>query len=118
MTEPQLLRYQTAEQKPQSNQPRWRINTSHILVTGREQALQILAWLDETIPENQHACFENLAAMYSICGSNLNYGNIGWIEPGQTDKRFESALCSLRPGEWYPEPIETSWGWHVVARIE
>jgi len=114
----QLLRYGPQEPQIQGTRPRWRITAAHILVQDRRMALQILEWLAETVPENQHACFENLAAMYSECGSCLTHGVIGLVEPGQTDPEFERALCRLRPGEWSKEPVETSWGWHVVARIE
>jgi parvulin-like peptidyl-prolyl isomerase len=114
----QRLRFSQTDPKQPSNRPRWRITAAHILVDSEAFARQCIAWLDETVPENQHACFENLAAMYSQCGSAMTHGVIGVIEPGQTDPDFESALCKLRPGEWSKEPVKTSWGWHVVARIE
>lgn len=114
----QILRYSTSEPRTQNNQPKWRINCSHILVQDPALARQIIDWITETVPENQHACFENLAAMYSECGSCLNYGNIGWIEPGMTHINFERALCCLRPGQWFPDPVGTDWGWHVIARVE
>jgi parvulin-like peptidyl-prolyl isomerase len=113
----QRLRFQQANPPLHQDQPRWRITAAHILVDSEAFARQCIAWLAETVPENQHACFENLAAMYSTCGSCLTHGVIGAVEPGQTDLAFERALCSLRPGEWYPEPVETAWGWHVIARI-
>jgi parvulin-like peptidyl-prolyl isomerase len=99
-------------------EPRWRIEVCHILVQEQALAEQIIAWLEETVPENRHACFENLVAMYSECGSVNNYGRIGAITPGMTDPEFERAVCSIRPGEYYKKPVKTSWGWHVVARIE
>jgi peptidyl-prolyl cis-trans isomerase C len=113
-----VLRYGPVEHRAQSDAPRWRINVSHILVDTEQFARQIIAWIEETHPDNQHACFENLAAMYSTCGSCLSYGNIGWIEPGQTDASFEQAVCRLRPNEWTQEPVQTSWGWHVIARVQ
>ncbi len=114
----QILRFGSQKPLEPSERPRWRITAAHILVSSPEKAQQIIDWLAETIPENQHAAFENLAAMYSQCGSSLSHGVIGTVEPGQTDRSFERALCTLRPGEWYRQPVETAWGWHVVARIE
>lgn len=118
MSSPEDLRWARQDPHIIAARPRWRITAAHILVDSEQLAQQICAWLAETVPENQHAAFENLVAMYSTCGSVANYGIIGEIEPGQTDPDFESALCTLRPGEWYPKPVRTSWGWHVVARIQ
>jgi parvulin-like peptidyl-prolyl isomerase len=118
MTTEQRLRFQQAQPPQHAVHPRWRITAAHILLDTEEFARQCIAWLEETHPDNQHACFENLAAMYSQCGTAASHGVIGQIEPGQTDRSFEQMLCSLRPGEWAREPVKTAWGWHVIARIE
>ncbi len=65
--------------------------------------------------------FSELARTHSACPSKAQGGNLGQIGKGSTVPEFEAALASLKPGEMTAEPIETPYGFHVIAldrRIE
>lgn len=65
--------------------------------------------------------FADLARAESACPSGKAGGNLGQIGPGQTVPEFERALATLPVGEIARMPIETRYGFHVVAldrRIE
>lgn len=49
-------------------------------------------------------------------GTAANGGDLGFVEPGQLDPRFEAAVLKLATGE-LSSPIQTKFGWHVV-RVE
>ncbi len=40
-------------------------------------------------------------------------GDLGWLNPGDTDPRFEDAMKNLAVGE-ISEPIKTRFGWHLI----
>lgn len=84
---------------------------SHILVKTEEEAKAILAELEGG------ADFAELAKEKSIGPSNVQGGELGWIEPGQTVAPFEEAALALKPGELSP-PTETQFGWHVIKLKE
>jgi peptidyl-prolyl cis-trans isomerase C len=65
--------------------------------------------------------FDETARAESECPSGKTGGNLGQIGPGQTVPEFERELASLPVGEVAPRPIESRYGFHVVAvdrRIE
>jgi peptidyl-prolyl cis-trans isomerase C len=67
------------------------------------------------------AAFTALAETLSACPSGKTGGNLGQLGPGQTVPEFERALSAMAVGTVHPEPIETRYGFHVVAldrRIE
>lgn len=84
---------------------------SHILVKTEEEAKAIVAELEGG------ADFAELAKEKSIGPSNVQGGELGWIEPGQTVAPFETAALALQPGEMSP-PTETQFGWHVIKLKE
>ncbi len=84
---------------------------SHILVKTEEEAKAIVAELEGG------ADFAELAKEKSIGPSNVQGGELGWIEPGQTVAPFEAAALALKPGELSP-PTETQFGWHVIKLKE
>jgi peptidyl-prolyl cis-trans isomerase C len=84
---------------------------SHILVKTEDEATAIVAELEGG------ADFAELAKTKSIGPSNVQGGELGWIEPGQTVAPFEAAALALQPGELSP-PIETQFGWHVIKLKE
>ncbi len=75
-----------------------------------EQARAVIAQLG-----NDPTRFSDLAAALSACPSGKTGGSLGQIGPGQTVAEFEQALGSLVVGAVHPEPIETRYGFHVVA---
>lgn len=84
---------------------------SHILVATEDEAKAIVAELEGG------ADFAELAKEKSIGPSNVQGGELGWIEPGQTVAPFEQAALALKPGE-LSLPTETQFGWHVIKLKE
>jgi peptidyl-prolyl cis-trans isomerase C len=77
---------------------------------ARDEARAIVAELDD-----DPAAFARLAAAHSACPSKLTGGNLGQIGKGQTVPEFERALVDAPLGAPLPEPVETRFGFHVVA---
>ncbi|MGE0768511.1 MAG: peptidylprolyl isomerase [Hyphomicrobiaceae bacterium] len=67
------------------------------------------------------AAFPRLAAAYSACPSKAHGGALGQISRGQTVPEFESALTEAPVGRVMERPVQTRYGFHVIAvdqRIE
>jgi peptidyl-prolyl cis-trans isomerase C len=69
------------------------------------------------IGATQHdpSAFGSLARAESDCPSGKTGGSLGQIGPGQTVPEFERALASMPVGEIASRPVETRYGFHVVA---
>jgi peptidyl-prolyl cis-trans isomerase C len=83
---------------------------------ARERAEAIIAALRQ-----EPSAFGDMAQSESACPSGKAGGNLGQIGPGQTVPEFEQALASMTAGEVAPKPVESRYGFHVVAldrRIE
>jgi len=85
----------------------------HILVDGQDTAQEVIDKL------NDGEDWTALAAEYSTDTSNsTNGGDLGWI--GENDsyvQAFKDAAFALNePGE-ISEPIETTYGWHVIQLV-
>lgn len=62
--------------------------------------------------------FGALAYRYSHDkASAAQYGDLGWLSPGQTEQDFENALFKLKPGE-ISDPVRTPFGWHLIKLNE
>lgn len=58
--------------------------------------------------------FARLARLYSVdYGSGSDGGNIGWMDPGNTVREYETATNSLPEGE-LSQPIRSQFGWHLI----
>lgn len=58
--------------------------------------------------------FASLAKLHSVdYVSGAEGGDIGWMVPGATVKRYELVTNKLTPGE-ISEPFKSSFGWHIV----
>ncbi len=77
---------------------------------AREQALAVIADL-----ASDPTKFGAMAAAFSACPSGKTGGNLGQIGPGQTVPEFEQALGAMTVGMVHSEPVETRYGFHVVA---
>lgn len=65
--------------------------------------------------------FAALARECSACPSRENGGNLGQLTRGSTVSEFEEALAKMRQGEISAVPVESRFGFHVIAldrRIE
>ena len=83
-------------------------NASHILLETEEEALDVIAAL------NDGADFAELAAERSTGPSGPSGGELGWFGPGQMVPEFDAAVQALEVGT-VSEPVETQFGWHVLV---
>jgi len=87
-------------------------NARHILVETQEEAVAVIASLDNG------ADFSELAKEKSTGPSGKNGGKLGWFAPGQMVKPFSDAAAALEAGSYTKEPVETQFGWHVIILDE
>lgn len=83
-------------------------NASHILLETEEEALEVIAAL------NDGGDFETLAQERSTGPSGPTGGELGWFGPGQMVPEFDAAVQSLEVGT-VSEPVQTQFGWHVIV---
>lgn len=65
--------------------------------------------------------FSALAREFSACPSREHGGNLGQLTPGSTVAEFERALAAMAQGEISAAPVESRFGFHIIAldrRIE
>ena len=85
------------------------VNADHILVKTEEEALEILAKI-----ENGEISFADAAAKYSTCPSGQKGGNLGDFGRGQMVPEFETAAFALEVGEMTKSPVKTQFGYHLI----
>lgn len=83
-------------------------NANHILVKSREEAIDVIAQLDEG------ASFTELAKSLSVGPSGKSGGELGWFKSGDMVEPFSKAAMQLEPGNYSKEPVETRFGWHII----
>ena len=83
-------------------------NASHILLETEEEALEVVAAL------NDGGDFETLAQERSTGPSGPTGGELGWFGPGQMVPEFDAAVQSREVGT-VSEPVQTQFGWHVIV---
>ncbi len=77
------------------------------------QALQVLALA------KSGERFDSLAARYSQDpGTAKNGGDLQYFTAGMTAPSFDDAIYTLQPGQIYPEPVRTAFGFHIVKMLE
>ena len=85
--------------------------SSHILVEDKALAEDIIKQLQEDFTK-----LADLAAEHSIdTGSAQNKGSLGWSDPDIFVPEFSAALQQLEVGKFTLQPIESQFGWHVIA---
>lgn len=63
--------------------------------------------------------FEDLVNQYSEDrGSQKNGGALPWFGTGRMVPEFEKAAFALKNDNDYTEPVKTSYGWHIIKRLE
>lgn len=87
---------------------------AHILVETEEQAREVLDRL---------AAGEDFAALASELsqdpGSAANGGELPWAQRGDFVPEFDQAIFDqLEPGEITEEPVQTSFGYHIIKLLE
>ncbi|KIL50124.1 peptidylprolyl isomerase [Jeotgalibacillus alimentarius] len=88
------------------------VNARHILVQDQETAQNVKQQLEEG------ADFTELAKeMSTEPAAQETGGELGFFSAGDMDPAFEEAAFSLEPNV-ISEPVETSFGWHVIEVLE
>lgn len=88
-----------------------KIHCAHILVKTEREAKEVLEQL------KTGASFSKLAAEKSLCPSRKKGGDLGFFGRGQMVREFETAAFALKKGE-VSRPVRTSFGWHIIKRLE
>ena len=114
------LRTRFEEQKTRFVTPESRL-ASHILIevpegadtATVETARQTAADLAKRVKDGED--FAALAKEFSKdAGSAAIGGDLGWIEPGFMVQAFEEGLYALNLDNPISDPVQTSFGWHVI----
>lgn len=105
----QLLREKLVDEMTQDLSPlRDEIRARHILVETYEEALDVIALLEEG------ADFYTLAAEYSTDESNRERGgDLGWFNETMMVPEFSDAAFALDESE-ISDPVETTFGFHII----
>jgi len=105
------------------------LSAAHVLVqwSGSQRATpaitrtkeEALARAEEVIAKlDGGADFATLAKEYSDGPSGPKGGDLGSFPPGQMIPEFTAAVLKAEVGAVIAEPVETSFGWHVIKRQE
>jgi peptidyl-prolyl cis-trans isomerase C len=85
------------------------VHARHILVETKEAAEGIIKELDGG------ANFEQLANTHTTDPSGkTSGGDLGYFRAGQMVPEFEKAAFALNPGEYTKEPVQSSFGFHII----
>lgn len=69
--------------------------------------------------KNGEKSFEDLAKEYSEDNTSAQKGGeLQWFSTGRMVPEFEKVAFSLKNNGDYSEPFKTSYGWHIVKRLE
>lgn len=80
----------------------------HILLRNEDAARAVIAELD------RGKRFEDLARKHSIDRQSRKDGRLGWLMLNQMTEPFADATAALKPGLHSPQPVRTTYGWHVI----
>ena len=102
------------------------VRVSHIMIsyvtdtTGAQDTLATLNKAKEVLAlAKQGITFDTLALKYSAdTRGQKNGGDLGFFTAGLTLPVFDDAVYSLKPGEIYPHPIRTPFGYHIAKLTE
>jgi peptidyl-prolyl cis-trans isomerase C len=81
----------------------------HVLVEKEDEAKEIITALQKGEK------FEKLAERSKDPGSKANGGDLDWNAPGNFVKPFSEAMVKLPKGKFTTQPVQTQFGWHVIA---
>ena len=85
------------------------VKAKHILVDDKETAEDIIKQLDEG------ADFSELAKEYSTDSATAQQGGeLGYFTADEMITEFSDAAFALEVGQYTKEPVETSYGYHVI----
>jgi len=89
------------------------IHAAHILVETEEEALALIDKL------NGGEDFGELAKEHSLDETNADRGgDLGFFPRGTMLPAFEEAAFALEPGDITDEPVQTTYGCHIIRLVE
>lgn len=88
--------------------PTVEVHARHILVESKEEADAIIVQLSEG------ADFAELAKEHSTGPSGPSGGDLGFFTKEQMVPEFAEAAFALEVGAHTTEPVQTTYGWHVI----
>jgi len=88
--------------------PRIQYHAHHILVSSEEKATGLIRQL------KSGANFEELAMKNSLDPSASHGGDLGWLSLRSFVEPFATALRAMKNGEISAQPVQSSYGWHVI----
>lgn len=86
------------------------VYSQHIVCATEEEAWEVLDQL------GKGATFDDLFPLYSVPHIQKRFapdGRVGWVKTGSLLLPLIEPFKSMEPGEVYPQPVETSSGFHV-----
>ncbi len=86
-----------------------KVQCSHILIKGEQQAQKVLAEIREG------GDFGKLAKAHSECPSKANGGDLGKFGKGQMVAEFEKAAFAMEVGQ-VSDLVKTKFGYHIIKR--
>lgn len=98
----------TADLEPVEDQ----VWARHILVDSEEKAIEIRERL-----ENGEDWASLVATENNETPDSVTMEDLGWFGVGQMEESFEKAAFALEDVGQLTEPIQTSYGWHVIQLI-
>ena len=81
---------------------------SHILVDAEDKAKEVIAEL------KKGGNFAELAKTKSSDSSASSGGDLGWFTPSMMVPPFAQAVAKMEKGKYSEQPVQTSFGWHVI----
>lgn len=68
---------------------------------------------------NNGESFDDLVKKYSDDeGSKEKNGDLGWFNTGSMLEAFENAAYALKKGEYSTTPVETTYGYHIIYKVD
>lgn len=107
------------------------INVKHILIsadtaegmtddeikTQKEAALKTAKSIIKKLKDGEK--WDDLAKKYSDDDSNASKGgDLGWFNTGEMEESFEKAAYALKKGAYSSTPVETSYGYHIIYKVD
>ncbi len=84
----------------------------HILVEHETDVNNVIAAL------KRGEDFKKLAGTVSIDPSSGDGGNLGWMGAELMPAGFLAVIATLEPGDYASQPVESSYGWHIIQLEE
>jgi peptidyl-prolyl cis-trans isomerase C len=110
--EPSAEELQAAYQRRIALIPRDQYHAHHILVSSKDKAEDLIRQL------KAGANFEALAMKNSLDPSGSNGGDLGWFSLRSMTEPFATALKAMKKGQISAQPVQTTFGWHVIRLDE